>query len=63
MLKPCPFCGETAEMKVNPTTLNAQAYCKNCGVVMKRNYKGSRKIEDLLQKLIEESWNQRVKEE
>lgn len=63
VLKPCPFCGGKAEIEVNPATLNAKALCKQCNVIMKRNFKGNKRIEEILKKMMEESWNQRVKEE
>ena len=51
-LKPCPFCGEPAEINVNPNTLHAVALCKKCNVTMKKSYKGNRKIEETLIELI-----------
>lgn len=58
-LKPCPFCGSEAVTKVNASTLNAYASCPKCSVVMKRNFKESRRIEDALLELIIEAWNRR----
>ena len=58
-LKPCPFCGGPAEIKINPNTLHAVALCKKCNVTMKNNYKGNRKIEETLIELIACDWNRR----
>ena len=60
ILKPCPFCGETAEINVNPSTLRAVVSCRKCNVTMKKNYKGSRRIEEVLIELIANDWNRRV---
>lgn len=35
-LKPCPFCGEQAKIKVNPSTLHATVICEKCSVTMKK---------------------------
>lgn len=59
-LKPCPFCGREAEVKVVATTLSARAMCAKCNVVMKKNYKGNKKIESILEELIKEDWNRRA---
>lgn len=61
-LKTCPFCGEPAEINVNPNTLHAVALCKKCNVTMKKNYKGNRKIEETLIELIACDWNRRAGE-
>ena len=58
-LKPCPFCGGRATIKVNSSTMNAQISCPACAVVMKRNFKGSERIAELLTELIAEAWNRR----
>lgn len=58
-VKTCPFCGGQAEIKVNEQTLNAKAYCERCDVVMKRNFKGSKRIKGLLEELMTEEWNRR----
>lgn len=63
ILKPCPFCGETAEINVNPSTLRAVASCRKCNVTMKKNYTGSRRIEEVLIELIANDWNMRVVDE
>lgn len=59
-LKPCPFCGQEGKMRINPSTLNCSANCPNCEVVMKRNFKRSKKVEETLAMLMTEAWNQRV---
>lgn len=59
-LKPCPFCGRDARIKVNPSTLHAEATCQDCNVVMKKNYKGNKIVEDLLMELITNDWNTRA---
>ena len=63
ILKPCPFCGEPAEINVNPSTLHAVVACRKCNVTMKKNYKGSRRIEEVLIELIANDWNRRVVDE
>lgn len=62
-LKRCPFCGGKAEIIVNEQTLNAKAYCEKCEVVMKRNFKGSKRIKELLEELMSEEWNRREKDD
>lgn len=62
-LKPCPFCGKKAEIKVNPTTMNCTASCKTCEVTMKRCFKGNGRLKALLEELITEQWNRRVDDE
>ena len=47
-LKPCPFCGGKAAMKLNDTTLNCVAVCAKCNVIMKRNFKGHKKLQVIL---------------
>lgn len=59
-LKPCPFCGGEVNMKIATQTLNANICCKKCDVIMKKNYKGSKQLEELLMQLITEDWNRRV---
>lgn len=58
-LKRCPFCGGEAGINVNAQTLNARAFCGRCAVVMKRNFKGAKKIETLLEQMMTEEWNKR----
>ena len=62
-LKSCPFCGGKAEIKLNASTLHAVATCKNCNVTMKKNYKGCRRIGEILLELITDDWNRRVDDE
>lgn len=59
-LKPCPFCGGEAFIKVNSQTLNCYVNCPNCEVAMKRNFKGNKRVEEVLIKLISQAWNKRV---
>lgn len=58
-LKTCPFCGSQPEIKINYNTLLAQVHCNKCGITIKRNYKDSVFIEELLTNLISEEWNRR----
>lgn len=46
--KPCPFCGGNAEVSVNAQALSTKVCCKHCEVTMKRNFKGSKEIKELL---------------
>lgn len=62
-LKPCPFCGGEAKLKINPTTLNTSAECPKCNVTMKQSFKGHSRINDLLEELIAEAWNRRICDE
>ena len=62
-LKPCPFCGSKATIKVNDGTLNCVAVCGRCQVTMKRNFKGHRRLHELLVELITHEWNRRVDNE
>ena len=62
-LKPCPFCGEQAKIKVNPSTLHATVMCEKCSVTMKKNYKGSKRIEEVLIELMANDWNRRADDE
>lgn len=59
-LKTCPFCGGNAFIRVNPQTLNCLVNCPNCEVVMKRNFKGSKRVEEVLIELMAQAWNKRV---
>lgn len=59
-LKPCPFCGRAAKIKVNSFTLHAEAKCEICNVIMKKNYKGAKRIEELLIELMKNDWNRRA---
>ena len=59
-LKPCPFCGKTVKVKVNSSTLHAVAMCDSCNVTMKKNYKGAKRIEEVLMELMANDWNRRV---
>ena len=58
-IKGCPFCGGKAELKINAQTLNARASCKACNVEMKRSFKGSKRIEEVLEELMVIEWNRR----
>lgn len=62
-LKPCPFCGGKAEVSVNAQTLSTKVCCKHCEVVMKRSFKGSKEIKELLINLIANEWNRRYGDE
>ena len=59
-LKPCPFCGGKAKMKNNDCTLNCAAFCENCNVIMKRNFKGNSRLREMLAELMAEEWNKRA---
>lgn len=59
-LKPCPFCGKQAKIKVNASTMNASVVCEECCVAMKKNYKGNKRIEKVLIELMADDWNRRV---
>lgn len=61
-LKPCPFCGGEAEMKLNASTLNCSAYCDKCAVTMKRNFQGNKRIKDMLAELMADEWNRRAED-
>lgn len=58
--KTCPFCGGEAYAKTNPSTLSAYVICENCNVVMEKNYKGEKRIEDILMELMAIDWNRRT---
>lgn len=59
-LKTCPFCGERAEMKINEQTLNCSVTCHSCNVTMKKNFKGHKRIGQILVELMSEEWNRRA---
>lgn len=59
--KTCPFCGGEAKVKINASTLHTQVTCENCGVIMKMNFRGNKKIEETLIELIAERWNRRTR--
>lgn len=54
---PCPFCKKKVSISVNANTFAAQVRCKNCGLTMKKNYKGHKCIGDIMKILITEDWN------
>lgn len=56
----CPFCGGPAELKVNESTLNGAAVCRRCEVTMKRNFKGHKRVRELLLELLIGEWNRRA---
>lgn len=58
-LKPCPFCGGNAKIKVSISTLGAKVLCEECSVTMHKSYKGNKRIEKVLHELIAEDWNRR----
>lgn len=62
-LKPCPFCGGKAQIKVNAKTLNTQASCAKCNVVMKKSFSGNKRIKEILEQIIAEDWNRRYYDE
>ncbi len=53
-LKPCPFCGGEAKIKINDSTLNCTALCEKCNVTMKRNFKGNKKLQKVLYSMMAE---------
>lgn len=59
-LKSCPFCGGKGVMKVNEQTLNCSVHCPKCSVIMKKNFKGSKRIQQILIELMSEEWNRRA---
>ena len=61
-LKPCPFCGGKAKLKISEYTLNCVAFCEKCNVIMKRNLKGNSKLRAMLTELMTEEWNRRYEE-
>ena len=62
-LIPCPFCGGDCAMRVNTSTLNGSVNCVECGVLMKRNFKGHKRVEEVLRELMAQEWNRRVYEQ
>lgn len=62
-LLPCPFCGGEGAMRANAQTLNASVNCVECGVFMKRNFKGHERVEKVLRELMAEDWNRRIYEQ
>ena len=58
-LKPCPFCAGDPEIKINKNSLLAQGHCNKCGITIKKNYKDSVLVNDLLSEWISEEWNRR----
>lgn len=58
-VKECPFCGGEAKIIVNAQTLSARACCEPCKVIMKRDFKGSKKIKEILEEMITQEWNRR----
>lgn len=62
-LIPYPFCGGYGAMRVNTSTLNGSANCVECGVFMKRNFKGHKRVEEVLRELMAQEWNRRVYEQ
>lgn len=62
-LKPCPFCGGQAEIKINMNDIRGIAYCTKCNVVMNNSYKNDNKIQNILEELICSDWNRRIYEE
>lgn len=62
-LLPCPFCGGEGAMRVNAQTLNCSVNCVECGVFMKRNFKGHKRVEEVLKELMAQDWNRRVYEQ
>lgn len=61
-LLPCPFCSGEGAMRVNAQTLNCSVNCVQCGVFMKRNFKGHKRVEEVLRQLMAEDWNRRIYE-
>ena len=47
-------------MTINSSTLNCASYCEKCNVIMKRNFKGNRKLQAILSDLMAEEWNRRA---
>lgn len=47
-------------MRNNGSTLNCAAFCENCNVVMRRNFKGNSKLCEMLAELMAEEWNKRA---
>ena len=47
-------------MSINSSTLNCAAVCEKCNVIMKRNFKGNKKLELMISDLMAEEWNRRV---
>ena len=58
-LKPCPFCGGEAKIKVSASTLSGRVVCDACDVTMKKRFAGNKRIELLIEELICDAWNRR----
>ena len=50
-LKPCPFCGGEAKIKVNESTLITLIACPSCNVTMKNNFKGHKRIKKTVRRI------------
>ena len=62
-LLPYPFCGGGGAMMVNAQTFNCSVNCVECGVFMKRNFKGHKRVEEVLRELMAKDWNRRIYEQ
>lgn len=58
-LKSCPFCGGPVKMTANGETLKARVVCDNCSVIMKGDFKGNKRVQELVAELMTEAWNRR----
>lgn len=50
-------------MMVNAQTFNCSVNCVECGVFMKRNFKGHKRVEEVLRELMAKDWNRRIYEQ